>query len=415
MMESGEHKKPHTEWSHVTAPLLPPDTESFAQVVGSGEITAPAAIESGESDDPIEDLPAYQRAASSEQVHHIGGTLIRGAHPDPRVRRMITKLHHTSALRTEIDEMRFSMLSTVNHEHGPQLAEARQKLTNDFGEQTGNVPIKLLPSPVFDQVIGEQADAVARAGHVIARADSSDLAMYGPRVVVKSVLHEGAHLAGDTERETVTFVREPAGKRIFGLSSSAQYGVKELPAHGFYEPVPDGKGGMAVGGYFIEEGFVESYAGRGAVQMGLGVTATGTILFDSSDGAKVGFADDAQRLPHYNPADGRVYLPWDYGKGVYHLQESGEPYSELVPSALPAYAIDLLDQQLPGLFDTMKASRNDKDAIAYVKEQINSVEPGLYDTLACLPYDPVNFQRGLIKVERALGVVNRAVRSLPAV
>jgi hypothetical protein len=408
MMESGP--QPYTEQANVSVPAVPSDAESTARVIGSGEITAPGGTEISDS---IEDSAVHQRTVIPKQVHHIGGTLLRGVHPDPQVQSRVANLRRSLALHAVFDHARFAELPTVNHEYDPQITEVRQKMTDDFGEQTGNAPIKLLTSKVYDETTVPGTDAVVESGHIIARANRSDLKMYGPRPVLKSVLHEAAHLAADGEHEIVTFVRDPAAKDKTGLSSSARYSVKEVPEYGFYEPVLNDSGGMTIGGYFIEEGFAESYARRAAEQMGLGVTAVGTQLFDGSEGVRIGLADETQHLPHYDPVEERVYLPWEYSKGVHRLQESGKPHAEINPSALPAYAIDLLDQQLPGLFDTMKASRNDKEALAHVKEQINGVEPGLYDTLARLPYAAIGFQRGLIKVEQALGVVNRTVRNWP--
>jgi hypothetical protein len=80
----------------------------------------------------------------------------------------------------------------------------------------------------------------------------------------------------------------------------------------------------------------------------------------------------------------------------------------VAPANLAAYALELLDARMPGLYEDMEAGTRDSSRQAEAIRKIESVQPGLYSQLRELEYTGQDFAQGLNAVIGALTNEKRA-------
>jgi hypothetical protein len=131
------------------------------------------------------------------------------------------------------------------------------------------------------------------------------------------------------------------------------------------------------------------------------------------DGVSLGLASESARARHIDAGTGRLNIPAEYADAYYSPPKPDVRRAPVFEErGLAAYALDLLDQRLPGLYDTMVASREDPQLVGRVKERIDGISPGLYDYLAAPLVTSTGYAEKLTAVVKMLGLENEPVRHL---
>jgi hypothetical protein len=179
---------------------------------------------------------------------------------------------------------------------------------------------------------------------------------------------------------------------------------------GFMEYDPHNTTDCPVKGRFWEEGFADSSRVKGMVALGRQVKLVDKTLHGTADVVTYTLTNDHYGAPHIGE-DGTIALPEEYAIALKELPDGNRVYT-VGYASFAAYAVDLLDQRAPGLYDTMVASREDPDLVQKVKEQVNRIGGGLYDRLAGgvdLSFEASRDR--LMTVVRTLGLENQPART----
>jgi hypothetical protein len=339
-----------------------------------------------------------------KNVHFIGGQEHEGAHPDS-ITQTVIEQHEAAQVEKQA---KLTELLAAAPNYNAQCADAIETAVMQLAADFGHIPPitvvdKRLMPDIADIVegINPASGGLSWYGRIIVATNDRELAMYGPGVVRGTILHEGAHESAGMVALTVTRDGHvPNGRTA--------YGVEHVRVNGLLEHDPDPQNALHAQGWFWEEGFCEAYRVRRDVAQSLEVREPGFGVITYADGTRVGFAAPDAPVQNVDPLFQTMFVPWRYAAAAMPLTIGG-CHVLSSETALPAYAIDLLDRRLPGLYGDILESRHNPDIIPRIKEQINSVEPGLYERQAHLPCSPWAFAAGLAHVVRALGVANKPV------
>jgi|GEM_PF-3560986 len=385
-------------------------TDDPARLSASAEAAEADAAMLAPARDEQDNLPAGCDPFYFKVVHYNeDGTTVSGDHPDPAIAVAVEHYRHDKAWHDRDTADRLATdVTPLTGQFSSELATVRAQLAADFGAAAGDVPAIAIAADEYDGVFGFDTAGVLALGSIMLRVDQRDIDDFGLRPFIVTAFHEGAHSSAGLENEIVSYMHAPPVHAEAPFARPGVYRAVAVSPRSFIRPVRRSYGGMEMGGSFWEEGFVESYALRRAEQMGMAVTASHTRR---STKIPLAFTTDTAAMPHYSADEHRYFLPWRYATGV---TNEGGAHSRLTitESCMPAYAVDLLDEALPGLFDAMIASRSNSSLLTDIKRRINSIATGLYDDVARLPHEGEAFQEGLFYVERALGVLALPVRDL---
>jgi hypothetical protein len=385
--------------AYVTTDIIPPDENSY-----STDTLAEVAY-------PVKKPPLFI------QVHHLGEATITGEHPDERVREGLDTLRSKKEASL-INEARF-LRDTPHriHDHEAIYASVKEQLVRDFGPEIGDVPIIALSKEgtkqYEDDFFGKEnagAEGIYGDGQIIifTRPWEAD---YGPdtqnMAKTSIALHEGAH-ASVIEGEASILTSRPLTEdekndhRISERERSIGYKLTRIYVGGFGEYLPEIDPNKRANSFW-EEAFAESYSVRTKGKLGVPTTydiPSKRQNYDKGLGTYHGLRlTDDERHTFYDATDGTIYLPWKYAQAAVESRTPGAPYKPLLnPGAYTACALDILDSKLPGLFDAMMQSRREPTAKQYVKDQINSVEAGLYERMGSAANNVIAAERRLIAI-----------------
>jgi hypothetical protein len=343
------------------------------------------------------------------QQHKLdNGEVTHHDHPDQKVVEMfIDELVYGQTLGNYTGARSIDEAAGFNHLCREQLATLEARLEADFGGHVEVPPVKVIGSTDF---IGVYPHHEAVGVHIpgeyrrlALRADETTIQRYGPDYVLGIGLREGTKaMAGDSRLE---------------LHTTRDGNHYVVPVSGYLTFTPEDYDTSLPlrNGSFWQEGLADNYRVRVMEELGKQLDIP---------------ADDP--TIHWRPGDRPVYpyvefVPNDtqpgYQSGVtvpakYLLGGSGLVPNHILTKgvdivdyhatlgAMPAYAIDLMDRQVPGLADALQAGLNNPAARADFIAMVNSIEVGLYQRLHELPFTYTDFMAGLLHVQRALGIHN---------
>lgn len=150
-----------------------------------------------------------------------------------------------------------------------------------------------------------------------------------------------------------------------------------------------------------EEAFAQSYALRTADEMGVDRTQPIDSGVWKPPGTPYRTIVTAADRPPFDPATQTIYIPWHYTNGAY-LVEGKAPWPVMNDTAIPAYALDLLDNEIPGLFEEMKRAHVDADRLPEIHAAVEDFAPGLYKYAVKKPGSAEASHRHLLRVVRAI-------------
>jgi len=360
----------------------------------------------GEDDYDYSNDPAPLRF---KEVHLINGVLVEDEHPDPGVRDAVLAEKTVQSLIDSQVRIFAEEVPTLNDRYPEEIAAIHAKLAADFGLAPGDAPILLLDKSYYEvatSFAGHEGDALGMyvSGHVIVSADDELVTAYGPQYIRRVGYHEAGHAAVSDQQFTLATRPAVAGDKNIIHGTTGDYVLIGDFSGGYGELDMQATGRGMQRGDFWTEGIVDSNSIRGMVADGLAAE-----VLDVEEAVPL----TGTRRVHLTglesravvARDGQPNLPWKYATGV-QMHDGSVGGITFSSPAMAAYAIDRLDREVPGLFDTMRRGLQDESLRPVVRAMVDSIRPGLYDEQARQPYSPAGFHRGLMNVIEALGIAD---------
>jgi hypothetical protein len=233
--------------------------------------------------------------------------------------------------------------------------------------------------------------------------------LFGTDIILGDMFHEAAHSTGFKTEKAMVLDRGSYAVENEGLQAGGR-NITPFLSVGMYKVQGYGWRGIARVDEFLEEAFAELTRVRGLSSLGREQRADGEEAYayydEDEDEYELCYVGADLHRPLVNPRSGTVNIPMRFIRGAKKL-DGGRVAS--VPSfcGVAAYGLDMLDQEVPGLYDAMLASRADPRQQAVVINMINSVEPGLYRTLRPMPYSISGFKAGTVAIDKAIQTKHR--------
>lgn len=322
------------------------------------------------------------------------GTTTFGEYPDPAIQASI-EVQHNKKKNAEANFQATVDLNNLNSQYSDALAFARSYFT-DRGLEPA--PLRVIDRETLhrayniegitmDDMIGQEEGRSVN-GRALVIENQELIEMFGDDFVLGMALHEAAHSLNTGEHLVRTV--EEHGKRI-ALGGIATH-------TGTMSKADLRKSTKAsVVGDFWEEAFADLTRVRALRALGRTHDIEGnTNPFQTQNGTTL------MGVPNETVADqpGIISLPAEFAFLAKTIEDKN--WMARGPSNFTAYALELLDNRAPGLYDDLLASRQDpakqRDAI----RKIESIRPGLYRQLRDLEYNERDFVHGLKLVMEAL-------------
>ena len=125
------------------------------------------------------------------------------------------------------------------------------------------------------------------------------------------------------------------------------------------------------------------------------------------------YAGEGVKAPIIDKENDLVTVPMKFSLCT-NSEEGSELNVLFSQPGIAAYGLELLDGQVPGLFEAMQSSRKEPGKQREVIKMINNVQPGLYKKLRDLPYSDKGFEEGLRTIVQALGPRSENIDSVAA-
>lgn len=339
----------------------------------------------------------------ANQIHIEPDRVHFSRHPDPAIaaeagRRILESEQIAGRFQEAVDT------TNVNHEYQVLISIVDSLFKRDGLDHD---PIVALDSQHFAKVIrayitsefdapGSDVDVygVAAMGRALVREKVMPNYKIQLRTLLHTMLHEAAHTS--------------AGGEETGLLSIAAYDLETGSVEREYVTVPNeasvqagkfvkirigigSEANIVLAGGFLEEGFAEYTAIRYMRELGMQTPAPDESVVLAREGVRLVGPGHASA-----PAPNGIFdMPADYMEPDYDPNDPNGSRPSVPISAYAAYGIELLDQCVPGLYQTMVAARRNPLLQRNVIHMINSVQPGLYRTLRDTLEHPITYRAGL--------------------
>lgn len=219
--------------------------------------------------------------------------------------------------------------------------------------------------------------------------------LFGDDFVLGIALHEAAHSTSGSNESLIRTVRERDRRVSLGgiAINERSFGKADLRKETEYK----------VTGDFWEEAFADLTRVRALRTLGRVHDIEGNSRpFEPVEGVTIVTVPNGTRV---NQPD-TISFPAEFAMAAKTVDDNN--WSAKAPPNYAAYALELLDNHTPGLYEDLKAARTNpvrqRDAI----QKIESLRPGLYRELRDLEYNDKDFIQGLTTVLKALETQERA-------
>jgi hypothetical protein len=320
-----------------------------------------------------------------------------------------------------------------------QFAEEIQSLTNAFAEEGFAIaPIVVLAPAEFGQAqkfLDEKRErkmdyGYYGMGYSVVRFDPEQDARFGGDLVLSMAAHESAHSISPEYgavvkyRETVDPSKPAFLRDMLQAMRDRKGEVKITSSHGMLKPVWR-QGGIYGSsnadrnikpaghkGSFWEEAYADLKRVRILKKMGRQARFPDSSWHEHTETSYspvTRYVDDTVDVPLLGQ-DGTISTPVEFLNGVTSI--NGRQGEAGVPG-MAAYALELLDERLPGLFDDLEQGRFDPDAQRRFIRRVNSIEPGLYQMIRHISQETEEtFTRGFRQIVHALDLQDDNVHHL---
>src|SRR3990167_90651 len=232
-----------------------------------------------------------------------------------------------------------------------------------------------------------EADGQYVNGRAIVVENPETLEVFGDDDVLGVMLHEAAHSLGQGEH-LIRKVREQQGRIALGGIAVGLGGMNKANLREGAE--------AAVVGDFWEEAFADLTRVKGLRQLGHNHDLESNSNPFEINGVAMVVVPNASRAE--NP--GTISLPAEFA--AQSTTTSGKNYVAHSAPNYAAYALELLDTRVPGLYDDLLAARQNPIMQPNAIQKIETVQTGLYKQLRDLDYTNEDFASGLKFVVDAL-------------
>jgi len=338
-----------------------------------------------------------------EQIHFIDGQVIRGPHPDQAVQEQLyRRVESDRAAQTRVIEY-LAKIPSHNEHYTVEIAQVHDELATTFGQQTGDVPVYVLPQEEIDRLrtIGGTDYGPKNIGGIyidgVILINDRPNALYKSKAIIQTYRHEGGHAAAGHEFTYITVQAQQPG----GLD----YDITRVNPRSFYER-PIVPGGFAVTGHFFEEGAADMFRVHQSVETGTAERyREEKIMGDRriKPTPLIAYVPDNTKRPNISENGEIMAIPWRYagneivGPRIMTFASVG---------GIAAYGFDLLDEHLPGLCNQIIACRQNPELKQVVDERIASIHPDLPRKLKYLQ-NSKDTLKGLRMIQQALGITDR--------
>jgi hypothetical protein len=377
------------------------DAYPTSDILPTDELSALASAIDSDAHFILPERPPF----TIEHIYENGGTPVADDHLDGTLQRYMQKRVLLRAQQEEIIDSILTNPACRDNRDREIYAAVNTQLAADFGPEVGSAPITLLTEAGVKQMheklpIQQKYEGANILGRMVIFSREDD-----PYYAMLTGLHEGAHFAASDKKELIMPFHISKAEHATGMMEK-RAGWQWLWTHsnGFTGFPPNA-------GVLWEEGFATSYALRRLEALGLTPHQYGNLQAErvSARLADLRFVDDMSDA-YYDAGERIVHVPWKYAR-LFPNQANGWTAIGVSEDKLTAYAIDLLDERLPGLFDEMMQSRGDPDMKNFVRERINSIgSRQAYDNLAGGRYNLDDAVLGLIHIMRCLGLAGDSTR-----
>jgi len=377
------------------------------------------------SSPPYEASPPRTTYADPWRMQHfyvMDGQLREGEHPDAEGREAADNHRRYLAAQHLFRTDYLQHVPHVNGAYADELETVRSVLAADFGEAVADAQFVVLEGQDYRNLFFDNSMATSGPDMAILGIDSAEAELYGANYILRQGFHGGVHLAGMRETAIIT-LQNPASRTAQAADGrTTPYKATEIALGDLTRPIVGRDGTLRMGGDFLNEGFIDSYAVRRAVGYGrpmpdLPDESVATRFGDhGSITLKLGYAHPSSGVSYAGNPDGVVYLPYHYAAGVGVVRDARRPEGRTVVRPLAvgmaALSVDLLRTRAPDLEQAMIDRITGNGDQQRVADSINEIQPGLYEDLMRAAYSFDGLRYGMLRVLGALGLTDAPVGSV---
>lgn len=213
--------------------------------------------------------------------------------------------------------------------------------------------------------------------------------LFGDDFVLGIALHEAAHSTSGNDERLIRTVREHDRRVSLGgiAINERSLGKADLRKESEHR----------ITGEFWEEAFADLTRVRALRALGRTHNIQGNTNPFTTEGGVImrGVPNESTHDNHEN-----VILPAEFALLSRSLPDKNQIVTS--PPNFAAYALELLDNHTPGLYEDLKAARTNPTRQREAIQKIESLRPGLYRELRDLEYNEKDFVQGLTSVLEAI-------------
>lgn len=324
------------------------------------------------------------------------GRVIVGEYPDPAVQSSIDMQSRLKESKHANSKANFQATVDISNLDG-KYTDALTLTEKYFADEGLEIaPLRVISRDTLQRaykVAGQSDDGLEEGRSVNGRAlvieNQEMVELFGDEFVLSIALHEAAHSTSGDNEKLIRTVREHDRRLTLGgiAINERSFGKADLRRETEYKVISD----------FWEEAFADLTRVRALRALGRVHNLEGNSSpFMPVEGVTV------VTVPNGTTVDqpGVISFPAEFAMAAKTVD--GKNWSAKGPSNYAAYALELLDAHVPGLYEDLKDARTNpikqRDAI----QKIESVRVGLYRELRDLQYNDQDFLSGLIAVLEAL-------------
>lgn len=324
------------------------------------------------------------------------GRVIVGEYPDPAIQSTIEAQSEIKDRNRDRSKANFQAtvdISNLNDKYADALALTEKYFANEGLEIA---PLRVIKRDTLQRaynVAGQSDDGEEEGRSINERAliieNKEMVKMFGDDFVLGIALHEAAHSTSGGGEKLIRTVRERDRRVSLGgiAINERSFGKADLRKETEYKVIGD----------FWEEAFADLTRVRALRTLGRVHDIDGNSRpFEPVEGVTMVTVPNGTRVDQPNV----ISFPAEFAMAAKTVEDNN--WSAKAPPNYAAYALELLDNHTPGLYEDLKAARTNpvrqRDAI----QKIESLRPGLYRELRDLEYNEKDFVRGLMSVLEAL-------------
>ena len=324
------------------------------------------------------------------------GRVIVGEYPDSAMQATIEAQSEIKDSKRDRSKANFQAtvdISNLNESYTDALALTEKYFANEGLEIE---PLRVITRDTLERAynIAGQSDGGEEEGRSInGRAlvieNKEMVEMFGDDFVLGIAVHEAAHSTSGGVEKLIRTVRERDRRVSLGgiAINERSFGKADLRKETEYKVIGD----------FWEEAFADLTRVRALRTLGRVHDIDGNSRpFEPVEGVTMVTVPNGTRVDQPNV----ISFPAEFAMAAKTVEDNN--WSAKAPPNYAAYALELLDNHTPGLYEDLKAARTNpvrqRDAI----QKIESLRPGLYRELRDLEYNEKDFVRGLMSVLEAL-------------